>query len=73
MIIALSDDASQQATALKILVEMLISTKKTADALSHIYEEREVSISCTNLCILTPFYNIQPTITPRSGKRKSST
>ena len=47
---ALSDDTSRQATALKILVEVLTNTKKIIDALSHIYEEHEVSIiSSTNL------------------------
>ena len=37
------DDTSRQATALKILVEVLTSTKKIAGALSNIYEH-EVSI-----------------------------
>ena len=52
---ALSDETSRQATALKVLVEVLTNTKKTANVLSHIYEEREVGIvSCRNLSILTP-------------------
>lgn len=41
----LLDDTSRQATALKILVEVLTNTKKVTDALSNIYEEREVSIN----------------------------
>ena len=40
---AISDDTSRQATALKVLVEVLTNTKKLANSLSHIYEEREVS------------------------------
>ena len=37
------DDTSRQATALKVLVEVLTNTKKLTSALSLIYEEREVS------------------------------
>ena len=39
---AISDDTSRQATALKVLVEVLTNTKKVANALSHTFEEREV-------------------------------